>query len=321
MITCKFGGSCTTNENNLKNIKQIINNKKRKIIVFSAIGKINNKNNKLTDYLLDFYEEKSISNKNIILNKIKEIFKFLKQKTKTKINVNYFLKKIKNSKEKSYVVSRGEDFTARVMAKFLGLKYVPAEKILMMRGDSFDEEHTKRKLLMMICKYQRFCTGGFYGFDLISNKIVLLERGGGDISGALFAKLSDSKIYENFTDVDGVKMANPAVVRNSKTIRAISYEDMKIICQADGKVLHKDVCTLLGKTGVVTIVKDVSKRCGKHTKIYRRSHPCKFVCCRAQNNQAQFFVMHRNRCLESFFVDISETKQVYNRLYSSIIRE
>ena len=321
MITCKFGGSCTINEDNLKNIKQIIKNKKRKIIVFSAIGKINNKNKKLTDYLLDFYEEKSIFNKNIILNKIKEIFIFLKQKTKIKIDINYFIKKIEKSTVKNYIVSRGEDFTARVMAKFLGLVYVPAEKILMMRDGLFEEERTKQKLRKMLFKYKRFCTGGFYGFDLISKKIVLLERGGGDVSGALFAKLSASKIYENFTDVDGVKMANPGMVENPKTIKNISYRDLKIVCMADGKVLHKDVCTLLDQTSVVTLVKNVSKRNGLSTKIDCKKHTCKFVCCQTQNDQAQFFVMHKRGKIEKVVVGVLEVKNTYNHLYNLLEKE
>lgn len=319
MITCKFGGSCTTNENNLKNIKQIINNKKRKIIIFSAIGKINNKNKKLTDYLFDFYEEKLISQKNIILNKIIQILNFLKEKTSSKINLNYFLKKIKNSQDKNYAVSRGEDLTARMMSQFLKIDYIPAEKLLILKNGHIDEKQTKRKVKKALRQHKRFCTGGFYGFDQSLKKVVLLERGGGDVSGAIFAKLSDSSIYENYTDIDGVKMANPTTVKNPKTIKKISYEDLKIICGADGKVLHKDVCTILNGTKVVTLVKSIFQPRGQKTKISSINCNSKFVCCEEENGLARF-VIRRKTKIDEVVVKEEMIKETYNMLYRSILK-
>ena len=320
MKTCKFGGSCTTNSVNLRNIKNILKDKKRKIIVFSAIGKINNKNNKLTDYLLDFYEEKSISNKNIILNKIKEIFIFLKQKTNSKININYYLKKIRNSHDKDYVVSRGEDLTARMMAEFLGLKYIPAERLLIFGNGHINKKRTGQKVQNALRKYKRFCTGGFYGYDEGLKKIILLERGGGDVSGAIFAKVSGSKIYENYTDVEGVKMANPNFVSNPKTIKKVSYKDLKIVCSTDGKVLHKDVCDILENTNILTIVKNIAKPNGKKTKVCSTSCKCKFVCCKTENGKAQFFVKNKKK-MENVIVSEDQMKETYGKLYSAILKE
>ena len=54
MITCKFGGSCTVQERAIKNIKKIKkNSNERKIFVFSAIGKSDDSDTKVTDLLIE----------------------------------------------------------------------------------------------------------------------------------------------------------------------------------------------------------------------------------------------------------------------------
>lgn len=320
METCKFGGSCTTNTENLVQIKNILKNKNKKIIIFSAIGKIKQENKKTTDFLFEFYEEKSIFKKMIIFNKIKEIFIFLRNKTGSKINLNYYLNKIKNSQKKEYIVSRGEDLTARMMSEFLNLKYIPAEKILMFKNGVVDERLTGKNLNKFLSKFGRICTGGFYGMDVDTRQIVLLERGGGDVSGAIFAKLSKSKIYENYTNVSGVKMANPKYVVGAKTIPRISYDNMQIICEADGEVLHKDVCKILRYTNVKTIVKNIVDPNGGQTHVDNKKHKSEFVCCSFKDKNVKF-VVKKEKSLKLAYVKSEEVKETYEKLYKELVGE
>lgn len=57
MIVCKFGGSITANATSIKNINELLENKERKILVFSAIGKNDKNDIKLTDLLIDLYNQ------------------------------------------------------------------------------------------------------------------------------------------------------------------------------------------------------------------------------------------------------------------------
>ncbi|PAK68528.1 hypothetical protein B8W97_14795, partial [Staphylococcus haemolyticus] len=49
---------------------------------------------------------------------------------------------------------------------------------------------------------------GFYGVHE-HGMTHLMPRGGSDISGALLANFVDADLYENWTDVSGIKMADP----------------------------------------------------------------------------------------------------------------
>ena len=52
---------------------------------------------------------------------------------------------------------------------------------------------------------------GFYGYTLAGH-IATFSRGGSDITGAILARGFHADLYENFTDVDAIFSANPAVV-------------------------------------------------------------------------------------------------------------
>ena len=264
MIVCKFGGTSVARKEALENIKQVSRDKRRKIFVFSAVGKASDFDTKLTDLLINFCEENNCVKKEKIINKIKNKIYSLCVNTEQKIIFNNFSNILYKKKNKFFLISRGEYFTAKIMAKYLGLKYVPAEKIIVFENGIFSEELTKKKLSKI---KGRFCTGGFYGFDRITKKIVLFDRGGGDTTGAILAKLSSSEIYENYTDVCGVMDKNPKDNQEAKTIEKLTYSQMKKMCDAGANVLHKSVCDILENTGITTCVKNVFDLEGKYTVI------------------------------------------------------
>ncbi|MBR1890708.1 MAG: hypothetical protein IJ817_03390, partial [Clostridia bacterium] len=224
MKVCKFGGSCTTTKESLENIQKIAKSKDRCVFVFSAIGKTCFDDKKLTDLLINFYEEKNIEKKFDIYKKIYAKTSFLSKLTENKTEVSRELKSIWKSKDKSFVVSRGEYITTKIVSEYLKLPFVPAEKIIFFDNGKLDERKTTRKLNFFLKKHGRFCTCGFYGFDAGQKKVVLFERGGGDITGAIIAKLANAPVYENYTDVCGVKTINPKLIPDAKTIKKISYK-------------------------------------------------------------------------------------------------
>ena len=42
-----------------------------------------------------------------------------------------------------------------------------------------------------------------------------MTRGGGDVSGAIVANIADASVYENWTDVSGILMADPRIIKQS----------------------------------------------------------------------------------------------------------
>ena len=57
--------------------------------------------------------------------------------------------------------------------------------------------------------------------------IRVLTRGGSDVTGALAAAALDADVYENWTDVSGILMADPRIVDDPDTIERITYNELR----------------------------------------------------------------------------------------------
>ena len=312
MIVCKFGGTTTTQSSCLKSIKNIIKLDDRKVFVFSAIGKINKNDEKLTDILISYTKTK---NKNLII-KIKQKLNYLCNLTGEKININYYInkyiKKFNNDNDSEYFISRGEYLTALIMSKYLNVKFIPAEKLIYLNNGDICYKKIKNKLNYYLKKYKKIVTCGFYGID--NKKIKLFERGGGDISGAIIAHSVNAVCYENFTDQNGIKEVNPQIVKNAKTIKYISFSDCSVFLSCDANVLHKEVCNILKDGDTIIKVKNILSPNKNFTTIDKRSHNCIFVCFKRLNDYCQIVVktnsMDKLRCFYDSINYISK-KYVY----------
>ena len=88
-------------------------------------------------------------------------------------------------------------------------------------------------------KYGKIIVPGFYG-SLPDGNIKLLSRGGSDITGSLLAAAVDAAKYENWTDVSGVLMADPRIVKNPKGINQITYNELRELSYMGASVLHQE---------------------------------------------------------------------------------
>ena len=112
MIVCKFGGTCTAYPTAIKNIKTLLEeSKERKVFVFSAIGKENKQDTKMTDLLIKFADEE---NREKTKEKILGKFEKLLKTTGVKFNIIRHLNKTfdeylkTNDKEKFYDFYHGK---------------------------------------------------------------------------------------------------------------------------------------------------------------------------------------------------------------------
>ena len=70
-------------------------------------------------------------------------------------------------------------------------------------------------------------------------KIRTLTRGGSDITGALAAAALNAEVYENWTDVSGILMADPRIVDHPKTIERATYSELRQLSYSGAQVLHE----------------------------------------------------------------------------------
>jgi aspartate kinase len=79
---------------------------------------------------------------------------------------------------------------------------------------------------------------GFQGVSTDTKDITTLGRGGSDTTAVALAAALGADVCEIYTDVDGVFTADPRIVRMSRRVPQVSYEEMLELCASGAKVLH-----------------------------------------------------------------------------------
>ena len=135
-------------------------------------------------------------------------------------------------------MSRGEYFSALLMAEYLGFEFIDATKWLFFHYDGTVDQEKSYPALRALVKDRGVVIPGFYGL-MPDGKIRTLTRGGSDITGALAAAALDADVYENWTDVSGILMADPRIVDNPKTIERATYSELRQLSYSGAQVLHE----------------------------------------------------------------------------------
>ncbi len=318
MIVCKFGGKTTTCKEALLNVKKICSNNKRKVIVFSAIGKFFDDDNKLTDLLFSFAKayrtrQQTTDIKRQIVEKLSTLCKTVKMKFNAE---NAFFRTIVEfiqTENEDFLVSRGEFFTALIMSKFLNIKFVPSEKLLFFKNGILDEKKSKQRLSFYLKRYSQIVTTGFYG-SKENKEIFLFPRGGGDLSGAIFAKLCNAKTYENWTDIDGVREVNPQFCV-SKKVENMSYDELEFISNLDATVMHKDCAKTLKGTNTKIHIASIFEIEKAPTIISKSSQSNNiFICFSSTPSNTTVYLKKPNSC-QSFIVTKNELSSFVSSLY------
>ncbi|MCK5200831.1 MAG: aspartate kinase, partial [Spirochaetales bacterium] len=246
MIVCKFGGSSVAEASQILKVKNIIeSDPDRRLIIVSAPGKRNNSDEKITDLLYRCHDEVHSSGKaesfKIIRERYSEICKSLK------INdINDILDEvesgIESGKGPDYAASRGEYLAARMLADFLGAEFIDTADVIGLTEDGRVDESSYRKLNARINDKGRYIIPGFYGSDS-DGKIKTFSRGGSDITGAIAARSVNADVYENWTDVSGLLMADPRMVDGPALVKELTYKEIRELASIGANVFHEEAVT------------------------------------------------------------------------------
>ncbi len=242
----KFGGSSLANATQFKKVKNIIaSDESRKIVVVSALGKRNKEDHKITDllYLTAAHLKYNVDAMSVF-NIVKERYFEVKNELQLNVDLDEEFKIIESCFSKNideeYLVSRGEYLSAKLMANYLGYKFVDAKDLIIFNFDgSINEDLIKEKVNDVLKINKKIVVPGFYG-SYFDGNIHLLSRGGSDVTGSILASSTASTIYENWTDVSGFLVTDPRIVKDPKQIKEISYEELRELSYMGANVLHED---------------------------------------------------------------------------------
>ena len=242
----KFGGSSLANASQFQKVKNIIqSDSSRNIVVVSALGKRNKEDHKITDLLYLTaahlkYNVDAMSVFQIVKDRYYEVEKELGLNIGLEKEFEIIESKFSKNVDQEYLVSRGEYLAAKLMADYLGYKFIDAQEIICFNYDgTINDELVKEKVQEILKSYKKIVVPGFYGAYPDGN-IHLLSRGGSDVTGSILANSSEADIYENWTDVSGFLVTDPRIVDNPKQIKEISYEELRELSYMGANVLHED---------------------------------------------------------------------------------
>ena len=245
MKVVKFGGSSMADAGQYRKIRDILlADPERRVVVVSAAGKRNKADHKITDllYLCYAHTQYGVDCSGVfemIVSRYREIqrdlgltldlepeFAALKQRLDAK------------AVTQDELASRGEYFSARLMAAYLGFQFVDAADWVKFKFDGTVDQESSYEALRGLVRGMGVVIPGFYGL-MPDGRIRTFTRGGSDITGALAAAALDADVYENWTDVSGILMADPRIVENPKTIPEVTYDELRELSYSGAQVLHE----------------------------------------------------------------------------------
>ena len=238
----KFGGSSMADAGQYRKVRDIIMaDPDRRVVIVSAAGKRNKNDHKITDllYLCHSHVKYGVDCDRIF-QMIASRYIGIRNELGLALAIEPELDELKKNVDAKKVsreelVSRGEYFSAKLMAAYLGFQFIDAADWVKFNFDgTVDQEKSYEELRSRVTVIP-----GFYG-AMPDGTIHTFSRGGSDISGSLAAAALDADVYENWTDVSGILMADPRIVDDPQTIPQVTYDELRELSYSGAQVLHED---------------------------------------------------------------------------------
>ena len=206
----KFGGTSVANIERIKNVADIIKDKKKDnsklVVVVSAMAGVTND---------------------------------LVQKSKS-VSKNF------SNEEYDVLLSSGEQVTSALLSACLLEKNIQARSMLAWQIPIVTEgQHKNSRILSVNSRAILYYLDMNYvvvipGFQGISEKmrVSTIGRGGSDASAVALAKALDADRCEIYTDVEGIFTTNPEICDKAKKIEKISYDEILEMSSLGAKVMQ-----------------------------------------------------------------------------------
>lgn len=287
MKVVKFGGSSLANAAQVSKVVKIIqSDSARRFVVVSAPGKRFASDVKVTDLLIRYanatmHDEPTDTITGQIIARYTEIATAFKipQPTLDEIKQAIFNLPKADYQDDGYLMAafkaHGEKLNAILFAEVLrasgvNAKYLDPKDAGIVVTDSPNDadivpgsydrinEWADSTLVRVI--------PGFFGYNS-SGQICTFSRGGSDITGAIIARGVHASRYENFTDVNAIYAANPAVVSHPIAIHNMTFREMRELSYAGFSVFHDEALIPAIQGDIQVVVKNTNHPSERGTSI------------------------------------------------------
>jgi aspartate kinase len=267
---CKFGGTSLATREQIEKALDIMLTEKndRRFMVVSAPGARFKGDTKVTDLLINAAKEYQQSGKSYSAQRVIARFgEIAPNESDLIFNLNKNLQaRLEDTSVKNYedsIKAFGEYASGVVInhiaskkgliSEFfdplqIGFTIVGNGKNAMPNKNCYEKIYSS----FMNSRFNLAVIPGFYGYNK-NGELVTLPRGGSDTSGAVIARGVKADVYENWTDADGLKRADPRIVSNVETIPEMTYDEARELAYMGFKL--QDACfePIKGKNIVLTV--------------------------------------------------------------------
>lgn len=268
MIVLKFGGTSVGSAPAQRNVIEIVRTRldKKPVVVVSALSGVTDMLYKASqggEGLQDVIKELKDRHFSLIRELIQQDRRLCIQTQKDVETFIDFVEKTASSatelsdRDKAAIISTGELMSSVIVRAALCCNGIPAARIdarnfIIATGDPFkgepDTDEINERTPDAVNgafngltpegeRPQAVVTQGFI-CSSGSGKPALLGRGGSDYSASLIGRALEVEAVEIWTDVDGVRTADPRRVPTTRCLKRISYEEAAEMAHFGAKVLH-----------------------------------------------------------------------------------
>ncbi|MDB5115094.1 MAG: aspartate kinase [Mucilaginibacter sp.] len=257
MKVLKFGGTSVGSPERMKNLLDIIDASQRQIVVLSAVSGTTNSLVEIGQAYLEGDKNKAASLISVLKDKyevfIKELFAKSEFLAQGKEVIDYHFSLLSNlandlftSIEEKIILAQGELLSTtlyHVYLKEIGVPSVLLPALEFMKTDEDNEpdvDHITTHLTPLLEKHpdiNLFITQGYIcrnAFGEIDN----LRRGGSDYTASLIGAGIRSEEVQIWTDIDGMHNNDPRIVKGTKPIAQLSFDEAAELAYFGAKILH-----------------------------------------------------------------------------------
>jgi aspartate kinase len=272
---CKFGGTSLANAAQIRKVAAIVTaDPARRAVVPSAPGRRDDADPKVTDLLYACHAaaargESYAEPLGVIRARFDEIVAELGLDLDLGPDFSEIETALASGASAAFAASRGEYLSGKVLAALLRFRFVDAADVIRFdRAGRLEREATREALAKELASADRVIVPGFYGAD-DAGTIHTFSRGGSDVTGALVARALEADVYENWTDVPGVLMADPRIVKDAGPIPVLTYRELRELSYMGATVLHEDAIFPVREAGIPVHIRNTNDPEAPGTQIVR----------------------------------------------------
>ena len=278
-LVCKFGGTSLADAAQIRKVRDIVRaDARRRFVVVSAPGKRNSDDQKITDLLLTCWH---LATQNLDFSQPLGLIRGRYAQIALDLGIEPLLYPIDEAQSeleklargenslatRDWMAARGEFCLALVVAQFLGAQFVPSGECIRFDEDGHLDPISYGNLRARMGDTEKiYVVPGFYGRDQ-QGLIKTFGRGGSDITGAVVARAVGAAVYENWTDVSGLLMADPRVVPNPRPIGEVTYRELRELAYAGAQVLHEETVFPASEAGIPIQIRNTNAPADAGTRI------------------------------------------------------